>query len=491
MLRVGFNFLRSGTYNFDPRLYTGNNMSFFMFELFAPLAKVDPATLEYTPYLAESFEVVDPQTLQVVLRDDATFHDGRPVTAADAKASIEASKANQAEGNNNVSASIQQVQDVTVVDDRTFTVNFTQPAVLSMYEMMAGPEFLISPADAGAEQATNPIGNGPFKFVSNTQDQSFTLEKNPDFFDAESVQLAGLEYVNLAEGNPQVNGLLGGDIDVATDIGTEGMSGLEGRDDVEGRAVVDAIRFLYLTFCFAPGHVWEDPNRIQAVQFATDREQVAELLYEGSGAPLNQFYPKGHPYHDDALDEEYATDIDRAQQLADQSGLSGISDGMWATSAIPESEDLVLLLNEQWGEVGVALTPVVSDDLTGDALQPSKANPPTLTGGDSLVIENTRSGLQRLTRQIDPNSVVNTCNWSNERLTEIAGELAALAPDDPAAADLWKEASRIALEEGPFMILAQKPTVVGISTSVGGVEDGDFHGSSEGSYQLDEWFIKA
>ena len=52
--------------------------------------------------------------------------------------------------------------------------------------------------------------------------------------------------------------LLGGDVDVASDIGAEGVSGLVGRGDFGGRAIVDAIRFLDLTFCFAPGHVWED-----------------------------------------------------------------------------------------------------------------------------------------------------------------------------------------------------------------------------------------
>src|SRR5262245_50744809 len=62
VIRVGFGFLRSGHYSFDPRLYNGNNASFYQYMLFAPLVKVNPRTLEYTPYLAESFEVVDPQT---------------------------------------------------------------------------------------------------------------------------------------------------------------------------------------------------------------------------------------------------------------------------------------------------------------------------------------------------------------------------------------------------------------------------------------------
>ena len=41
------------------------------------------------------------------------------------------------------------------------------------------------------------------------------------------------------------------------------------------------------------------------------------------------------------------------------------------------------------------------------------------------------------------------------------------------------------------MILAQKPWFVGLSTTVGGVNDNDFNGSSEGSYQFQDWFITA
>ena len=154
VMRVGVNFLRSGTYSFDSRLYAGSNRSVWMFALFAPIVKVDPRTLEYTPYLAESFEVVDPQSLPVILRDDATFHDGWPVTSADAKATIEAEKVNQGEATSNVSASIQRVESVEVVDDRTFTVKFSRPAVLTMYELMAGPEFLISPPQEQRKTAT-------------------------------------------------------------------------------------------------------------------------------------------------------------------------------------------------------------------------------------------------------------------------------------------------------------------------------------------------
>ena len=488
-LRVGVNFLRSGSVTLDPRLYSGNSMSFFLYEMFAPLVKVNPLTLEYTPYLAESFEVVDSQTLSITLRGDATFHDGRPVTAADAKASIDSSKANQAEGTNNVNGAIQGISSVDVVDDRTFIVNFAAPSVLTMYELLVGPEMLVSPADAGASQNTAPIGNGPMKFVSYLEGQSFDVEKYDGFWDADNVNLGGMEFINLEEGTAQLTALLGGDIDFATDVGPEGMTALAGRDGMIADARTDSIRYLYLTFCAADGHFWNDPNLRRAALLATDRQQVVDVLYDGLGSPTGQWFPKGHPYYDDSLEPRYAFDPAEAKALVDAAGASGTTDGMWAPSPIPESPDLVLLLNQQWSAAGLSLEVVTSEDLVNDALLPSIADPPTIEGGDSMVIENTRAGLQRLLRQIKPGSIVNNCSYTNPRMDEIAAELAGLAPDDSAAAQLWHEASQILIEDIPIIILAQKPSFFGYTDQIGGIADSDFRGASEGSFQYDNWSI--
>ena len=492
VLRVGYHFLRSGSYSFDQLLYNGNNASVWMYQVFAPLVNVDPNTLEYTPYLAESFEVIDPQTLEMTLRPDATFHDGRPVTAEDAKFSLEKARDNQAEGLNNLNGSIQLVASVEVVDDLTYRVVFSKPAVLTMYEMMAGPEMFISPADSGAEQATNPIGNGRFRFVSHVQDQKFTLERWDDFFDAATTPYGGIEFVNLTPGAAQTSALLAGDIDVANDVGVEGYEAIEASDAGEAFAVVGNVRYSFINLCGAPGYFWESADLRLAVEVGTDREQLNEALYNGLGSSMNQFFPKGHPYHDDALDEEYAYDPDRARELRVQAGVEeGATDGFFATNALPESEDLGLLLNQQWGEWGINLEVIPSDDLVGDFLLPAMNEPFQLDRGHSAMIENTRSGLQRLTRQSDLKSIVNSCLYANPRFAEIAEEIPALNPDNPKAAALWKEASRIAIEDGYFVILNQKPNFPAVSARVGGVDSqGDFHGSTEGGYQYDEWFIK-
>ena len=237
VLVVGQNFFPNQQASLDPRIMSTSTNAEFLNEIYATLATRDAATGEYSPYLAESYEVVDSQTLTVTIRADANFHDGRPVTAQDAKASIEATQANTAERTCNCNRGIALVESVEVVDDKTFTVNMAQPGLATLFELLIGPEFMISPADAGASQATNPIGNGPFRFVELVEGQRITLEKWDDFFAADDVMLGGLEFVNLQEGTTQLNALLAGDIDVAMELDFPSFEATEERDGFSGSAV--------------------------------------------------------------------------------------------------------------------------------------------------------------------------------------------------------------------------------------------------------------
>ena len=97
VLVVGQNFFPNQQASLDPRIMSTSTNAEFLNEIYAALVRRDAITGEYSPYLAESYEVIDSQTLTVTIRADANFHDGRPVTAEDAKASIEATKANTEE----------------------------------------------------------------------------------------------------------------------------------------------------------------------------------------------------------------------------------------------------------------------------------------------------------------------------------------------------------------------------------------------------------
>ncbi len=491
VLVVGQNFFPNQQASLDPRIMSTSTNAEFLNEIYAALVKRDAVTGEYSPYLAESYEVVDSQTLTVTIRSDANFHDGRPVTAADAKASIEATKANTAERTCNCNRGIALVDSVEVVDDKTFTVHLSQPGLATLFELLIGPEFMISPADAGAEQATAPIGNGPFRFVELIEGQRITLEKWDDFFAADEIMLGGLEFVNLEEGTTQLNALLAGDIDMAMELDFPSFEATEDRSGFSAAAVQSDTTFIWFVGCQAPGAFYEDIRVRQGFMHAIDRNLLNAALYGGEGVPTVGFYPPGHPYNDPTLEEVYPFDLDRARELFEEAGVAGQTVGIWATSSIPESVDLVLLMNVTLSQAGVTVQPIPTDDLVGDYLRPASLDPgPFDLEHDGVLITQSRPGMQKLTRNFFDTGITNPCDTEYDRATEIINELYGLAPDDPKAVDLWHEIQRINVEDARHMILAFFPSYMAWnSDKIGGVSPDSFGGPIEGGYTFNDMYI--
>ena len=493
VLVVGQNFFPNQQASLDPRIMSTSTNAEFLNEIYATLATRDAITGEYSPYLAESYEVVDSQTLTVTIRSDANFHDGRPVTAQDAKASIEATQANTAERTCNCNRGIALVESVEVVDDKTFTVKMSRPGLATLFELLIGPEFMISPADAGAEQATAPIGNGPFRFVEMVEGQRITLAKWDDFFAADEVMLAGLEFVNLQEGTTQLNALLAGDIDMAMELDFPSFEATEDRDGFTAAAVQSDTTFIWFVGCQAPGAFYEDIRVRQGFMHALDRNLLNAALYGGEGVPTVGMYPPGHPYNDPTLEDVYPFDIDRARELFEEAGVIGQTVGIWATSSIPESVDLVLLMNVTLSQAGVTVEPIPTDDLVGDYLRPASLDPgPFDLEHDGTLLTQSRPGMQKLTRNFLDSGITNPCDTEYDRATEIITELSGLAPDDPKAVELWHEIQRINVEDARHMILAFFPSYTAWnSDKVGGVNPDSFGGPIEGGYTFTDMFINA
>jgi len=480
VLVVGQNFFPNQQASLDPRIMSTSTNAEFLDEIYATIMKLDHTTGKYSPYLAESVDVVDSQTVTIKLRADATFHDGSPITSADAKASIEATKANLGEKTCNCNKGLKLVESVDIVDDKTYTVNLSTPGLATVYELLVGPEFMISPADAGASQAVAPVGNGPFKFVELVEGQRITLEKWDDFFDADSVNLAGLEFVNLDEGTTQLNALLAGDIDLAMELDFPSFEAALDQGHT-AEALQSDTTFIWFVACQAPGSAFEDIRVRQGLFHSIDRSLINEAIYGGYGVETTGLWPPGHPNNDPALDDVYPFDLDRAAQLFEEAGVSGESLGVWATKSIPESVDLILVMNQTTSQAGLSLEPVPSDDLVGDYLRPAALEPPPYDlEHQAVLITQSRPGMQKLTRLFTAGAITNPCYQEYDRATEIMDELFGLAPDDPEAIALWHEIQAINIAEARHMVLQFFPAYAAWNDSVGGVDTDTFGAPIDG-----------
>jgi peptide/nickel transport system substrate-binding protein len=151
---------------FDPHFTTAYVSRTFGYAVYDTLFALN-AKGEVKPQMVDTYKVSDDQlTWTFKLRDGLTWHDGKPVTAADCVASLKrwAPKAALGRIFNNF------VSSIDVVDASTFTIKVKEPFGL-LLEVLGRPNapvpFMIPErlaATPGSQRISEVIGSGPFKF---------------------------------------------------------------------------------------------------------------------------------------------------------------------------------------------------------------------------------------------------------------------------------------------------------------------------------------
>src|SRR5690606_17493057 len=119
------------------------------------------------PWMAEDYEVVDPQTLTLTLRDGVTFTDGTPYDAEAVRAGLlrtlnEASEVTLP----SLSLAFQAISDIEVVDPLNLTITLNTPQAGELAAALADREgAIVSPkqaAEAPDDIDTKAVGAGPY-----------------------------------------------------------------------------------------------------------------------------------------------------------------------------------------------------------------------------------------------------------------------------------------------------------------------------------------
>jgi len=176
----------------NPLYASANNVDDDLARLvFSGLLKWDAAE-GFVPDLASSYSVNEDGTIYTLsIRDDAKFHDGEQVRARDVLFTI-----NAIQNPSYRSTLASRFSEVSVVqeDDKTISFILTEPFApfeqyLTVGIMPASQWAEILPQNAPlAALNLQPIGSGPYQFAEFAKDKngnilSYTLERNPDYYD--------------------------------------------------------------------------------------------------------------------------------------------------------------------------------------------------------------------------------------------------------------------------------------------------------------------
>ncbi|QTF06764.1 nickel ABC transporter, nickel/metallophore periplasmic binding protein [Brenneria izadpanahii] len=306
----------------NPHLYRGEMAAQNM--VFEPLVVNTEQGVK--PWLAQSWDISpDGKRYTFHLRRDVTFSDGERFDAQAVKQNIEAVLANYQR--HAWLELVRQIDSVAVVDDYTVALNLKNPYYPTLVELgLTRPFRFISPKDFIDGQSKNGVrayaGTGPWLLAEYVKNQYAVFNANPRYWgtpprlrrivwkvipDRQSMLLAlekgDIQLIFGADGD-----MIDGDSFVALQAGGKFHTAIS--EPAASRALV----------LNSARPIVADRQVRLALQYAVDKQAIAEGVMAGSESVADTLLARNVPYSDIAGLPVYRYDIEKAKALLDQAG---------------------------------------------------------------------------------------------------------------------------------------------------------------------------
>ncbi len=308
--------------------------------------------MEVIPGLAESWEITDGgKTLTLKLRDDVTFHNGNKFNAEDVKFSLERALASP-----HVKNIVQAIDPngITIIDDYTVEVKMLYPFA-PILAHLAHTAISILDEEAtiagGDSYGQNPVGTGPYKFVSWTPGDSIVLTRFDDYFE-EKAKIKDVRMRVITENSNRAIAVETGDAHIVYDISPNDVARIESNDELN---MVRSANFSSAYVGFNVEKAPFDDIRVrQAINLALDMDSIIEAVYFGAGSPSKgPIVERVWSYNTDL--PGYGYDLERAKALMAEAGYAdGFETSIWVNENTQRIE-IAEIAQAQLAEIGITL----------------------------------------------------------------------------------------------------------------------------------------
>ena len=427
-----------------------------MFNVFEGLLKPD-ASGNLNPAVAESYTVSEDHLLYTFkLRAGVKFHNGQEVTPEDVIWSY------QRCGDANAPADIIQVAAFANVEmyqegDDTVCFQLQEPS----NEFTSYLTTAILPKDY-TEQDTQPVGTGPFKFVSRTAQESVVLERFDDYW-GEKPELTKVTYKIIENADSILLSLQSGAVDVFAHLTTTQIAQLGDGFHVE-EGTMNLVQALYLNNAEKP---FDDVRVRQALSYAVDRQQILDLAFDGYGTLLgSSMYPAFSKYFDDSLTDYYTYNTEKAKELLTE---AGYPNGFDMTITVPSNYqphmDTAEVVAEQLREAGIRVTIQPVEWSTWlDTIYNGRQFQSTVVGVDAANMT-ARAMLERFTSDYAKNFI----NYSNPAYDALFQQ-AINATDETTQTDLYKQMETMLADTAANVYIQDLSDLVAMRQDLGGLK---------------------
>ncbi len=338
----------------DPHKATAAGTKEILFNVFEGLVKPDENG-NLICAVASDYSISDDGLVYTfTLRDGVKFHNGNDVTCEDVKYSLER-VAGLLDGTPLV-ATLQTIQAVDILDDKTVQVTVDTPNTELIYSFVTA----IIPAGSGEDAEANPVGTGPFSFVSYTPQEGIVLAKNENYWQEGLPYLDEVDFKIVGSADTALLELQGGSIDIYAYLTDSQANELKDSFNVIS-SPSNVVQALFLNNDYEP---LSDVKVRQAICYALDKDMVNEFVAGGNGTLISSaMLPTLKDYYED-LNDLYGTsaNVEKAKELLTE---AGYADGFDLAIAVPS----VYEFHMQTAEVVVEQLKAVGINATIDAVE--------------------------------------------------------------------------------------------------------------------------
>ena len=456
-----------------PSIPTDNASIWTMEEIYDTLLVPSEDGLKLEPSLATKWEQsADKLSWTFTLRDGATFSDGKPVTSADVKFSIDQNLKEDAP----FYFLDAVISDIKTPDAKTIVFSTKVPwsPLPSTMALFANS---IVPNNYGGKTAEEfgaaPIGSGPFAFDHWTKGSELKLVKNTKYWDAGMPKLDSVTFTVVADSNTRSTQLAGGQSQINEYPPYSTITGLKAQPQLKVDAFPSSeVDYLGMNTSKKP---FDDPMVRQAIAQAINKDAIKTAVLFGNGDVASTFLSPATWGHSTQAGPTFDVATAKAT-LAKSAYPTGFKTTFTTAAGNQNSNSIAQLIQSDLAKIGITVTL--------KTLDPSALRDAKKAGNYEMA-----TGLYT-TDVIDPDEIARFAGtnaggsellytfFKSDELTKLAD--AASSDENQATRKKSYEAmQKIILEQAPYVPLYYAPSMYSYSTKVQG-----FHPGATGNYFL-------
>lgn len=301
---------------------------------------------EYEKILVEDYTVSEDGTeYTFMLKKGIKFHNGEELKASDVVFSMERAKTST-----NLASYTACIESVTAADDYTVVFKLSKPYVPFLMSVAAFVPIMNEKATTESSNINyDPVGTGPYKFVSYSTGDNIKLTRNDEWHNG-TAPIKDVTFTVLADINSSLMAVESGDVDMTYAIPSIAVSSIQESKDL-GIELISTIGSCYIAYNIEKAP-FDDVNFRLALACATNREEIIDVALDGMATSTDVLWTSEWAGDSDTYGPE-TYNLDKAKEYLAKSNYNGETITFVAGS--DDYKKIGIVMQEQYKAIGVSM----------------------------------------------------------------------------------------------------------------------------------------